>query len=202
MDVSSRLVGSVSPERTLYIQSSTSRQLDLFLTIKTDQGFINTHTLIDSECTKSYINSSFVKNNKIKTYSFKNPFSVFNTNSTSNDEGLLKDYVELELSVKEHSEIICLTVTTLVSSNIFLGYDWLTKYNSEIDWGQGTVSFTRCLNSCSMSFEEIEAYPDVPEYLRRTDNDSTLVFTIPSYLEEYKDVFSEESFEQLPQHQS
>ena len=53
-----------------------------------------------------------------------------------------------------------------------------------------------------MSFKEIEAYPDVPEYLKRTDDDLTLVFTIPSYLEEYKDVFSKESFEQLPQYQS
>ena len=117
----------------MYIWFSTSKQLDLFLTIKTDQGFINAHTLIDSKCTGSYIDSGFVKNNRIKTYPFKNPFPVFNANSTSNDEGLLKDYVELELSVKEHSEIICLTVTTLASSNIFLGYDWLTKHNSEID---------------------------------------------------------------------
>ena len=91
------------------------------------------HALIDSECTESCIDSGFVKNNRIKTYPFKNPFSVFNTNSTSNNRGLLKDYVKLELSVKEHSEIICLTVTTLVSSNIFLRYDWLTKYNSKID---------------------------------------------------------------------
>ena len=81
------------------------------------------YVLINSECTESCINSGFVKNNRIKTYPFKNLFPVFNTNSTSNDEGLLKDYVELELFVKEHSEIICLTVTTLVSSNIFLGYD-------------------------------------------------------------------------------
>ena len=101
----------------------------------------------------------------------------------------------MELSVKEHSEIICLTVTTLVSSNIFLRYDWLTKYNPEIDWGQGTVSFTKCSDSCSMSFKEIEAYSDVSEYLRRTNNDSTPVFTISSYFEEYKDVFSKESFE-------
>ena len=81
------------------------------------------HALIDSRCTESCIDSGFVKNNRIKTYPFKNPFPVFNANSTSNDGGLLKDYVELELSVKEHSEIICLTVTTLVFSNIFLGYD-------------------------------------------------------------------------------
>ena len=101
----------------------------------------------------------------------------------------------MKLSVKEHSEIICLTVTTLVSSNIFLGYDWLTKHNPEIDWGQGTVSFTKCSDSCFMSFKEIKTYLNVLEYLKRTDNDSTPVFTIPSYFEEYKNVFSKESFE-------
>ena len=133
MNVPSGLVSSVSSERTLYIWSSTGRQLDLFLTIKTDQGFIDVHVLIDSKCTELCIDSGFVKNNRIKTYPFKNLFPVFNTNSTSNNRGLLKDYVELKLSVKEHSEIICLTVTTLVSSNIFLRYDWLTKYNPKID---------------------------------------------------------------------
>ena len=46
-----------------------------------------------------------------------------------------------------------------------------------------------------MSFEEIKTYFNVLEYLRRTNNDSTLVFTIPSYFEEYKNVFSKESFE-------
>ena len=81
------------------------------------------YVLIDSKCTKLCIDSSFVKNNRIKTYPFKNLFLVFNANSTSNNGGLLKNYVKLELSVKEHSEIICLTVTTFVSSNIFLEYD-------------------------------------------------------------------------------
>ena len=74
-------------------------------------------------------------------------------------------------------------------------YDWLTKHNPEIDWEQGTVSFTKYSDSCFMSFKEIETYSDVSEYLKRTDNNLTLVFTILSYLEEYKDVFSKESFE-------
>ena len=53
-----------------------------------------------------------------------------------------------------------------------------------------------------MSFEEIETYPNVLEYLRRANNDSTPVFTISSYFKEYKNVFSKESFEQLLQYQS
>lgn len=59
------------------------------------------------------------------------------------------------------------------------------------------MSFTRCSDSCSMSLEELETYPDILEYLRRADNNPPLVFTILSYLKVYKDVFSKESFEQL-----
>ena len=55
--------------------------------------------------------------------------------------------------------------------------------------------FTKYSDSCFMSFKKIKAYLNVLKYLRKTNNDSTLVFTIPSYLEEYKDVFSKESFE-------
>ena len=53
-----------------------------------------------------------------------------------------------------------------------------------------------------MSFKEIETYPNVLEYLKRTNNNPTPVFTIPSYFKEYKDVLSKESFEQLLQYQS
>ena len=51
-----------------------------------------------------------------------------------------------------------------------------------------------------MSLEETKVYPNVLEYLRRTNNNSTLVFTISSYFEEYKNVFSKEAFKQLLQY--
>ena len=51
-----------------------------------------------------------------------------------------------------------------------------------------------------MSFKETETYSNVLEYLKRTNNNLTLVFTIPSYFEEYKDIFSKESFKQLLQY--
>jgi len=28
--------------------------------------------------------------------------------------------------------------------NVFLGYDWLEKYNPEIGWKKKTINFTRC----------------------------------------------------------
>ena len=51
----------------------------------------------------------------------------------------IKEYVETELIIGSHKESIRLSVTQLSSSNIFLGYDWLSKHNPEIDWEKGTI---------------------------------------------------------------
>ncbi|KAL5526813.1 hypothetical protein ACEPAF_8539 [Sanghuangporus sanghuang] len=96
----------------------------------------------------------------------------------------------------KHEEEIRLAVTSLASSNIFLGHDWLTKHNPEIDWRLGTVKFTHCPDECesSLSSEEIDE-----EFVRNVRMKEAAKW--PPYLEEYADVFSEESFERLPNHQ-
>ena len=33
---------------------------------------------------------------------------------------------------------------------MFLGHDWLVKYNSEVNWKNSTIRFTRCPGSCIM----------------------------------------------------
>ena len=120
---------------------------------------------------------------------------VYNADDTLNKNRSIKEFAMLQLAINDYYKHIDLTITELGNTDLFLEYDWLTKYNPEIDWGQGTVFFTKYSDSCSMSFKEIKAYLDVSEYLRRTNNNLTLVFTILSYFEEYKNVFSEESFE-------
>jgi len=38
---------------------------------------------------------------------------------------------------------------------IFLGYDWLTKHNSEVNWDTGTIKFTRCPKICRIQHQDI-----------------------------------------------
>ena len=35
--------------------------------------------------------------------------------------------------------------------NIFLGYDWLVKYNPEVNWNKEIIQFTRCPNKYKYS---------------------------------------------------
>ena len=95
-----------SSQRGLYIYSVTGRQLDTFVTLQVNNQCINVYTLIDLECTDSCIDSEFVANNRILTYCFKQTVLVFNTDRTNNDEGLFKEFVEVELSLKKHTKTI------------------------------------------------------------------------------------------------
>ena len=130
------------------------RQLDALvslnlLTPNSEQG-IDAHVLIDSGCTGSCIDSGFVKRYNIPTKRYPNPLRVSNADGSTNEGGLITDYAEVEMIFETHKETLILSVTTLSSSNIFLGHDWLTKHNPEIDWRLGTVLFTRCPETCAV----------------------------------------------------
>ena len=37
---------------------------------------------------------------------------------------------------------------------MFLEYDWLVKYNPEVDWNKETIKFTRCPRMCKMNYQD------------------------------------------------
>ena len=46
-------------------------------------------------------------------------------------------------------------VTDLNGADIFLGHNWLVKYNPEVNWKNRTIKFTRCPGSCTIKHEDI-----------------------------------------------
>ena len=52
-------------------------------------------------------------------------------------------------------EKIDTVVTDLNSINIFLGYNWLVKYNPEVNWNKEIIQFTRCLKECKIQYQNI-----------------------------------------------
>ncbi|KAL5498599.1 hypothetical protein ACEPAH_1953 [Sanghuangporus vaninii] len=162
-----------------------------------DEYLIDAHALIDSGCTGSCIDEGFVKRYGFPTQRYIRPRPVFNADGTSNENGLIKEYVVIRMFFDKHEEEIRLAVTSLASSNIFLGRDWLQKHNPEIDWKLGLIKFTRCPDECG-AIKPREEIDD--EYVRRVCLQEAAKW--PPYLEDYADVFSEESFERLPQHRT
>ena len=94
------------------------------------------------------------------------------------------------MAIGGHQESIRLAVTTLASSNIFLGHDWLIRHNPEIDWKLGTMEFTRCPDTCQLDEIQVRKVQEMGDSERKW----------PEYLDKFADVFSEKGFEQLPEH--
>jgi len=78
-----------------------------------------------------------VKEEQKKTEPIDKLFKVFNTNRTKN--GKVTRFASLKLEINEHTEWIDIIVTDLNSTDMFLGYDWLIKYNSEVNWNTRTI---------------------------------------------------------------
>jgi len=85
--------------------------------------------LLDSGCTRSSIDPTFVRTNGLRTKPVEPPIPVRNGDGTIN--GYVKEYVEVEVGITDsdgtpHRELLELQVVKLSGLyNIFISYDWL-----------------------------------------------------------------------------
>ena len=86
---------------------------------------IKTKALVDSGCTGSCIDREFVQQHGFVTRQLPLPVLVYNADGTINNGGSITEVVELRIAIQDHAEKIELTVTTLDSADIFLGFEWL-----------------------------------------------------------------------------
>ena len=135
--------------------SKRKMELNMQADIKMKNGKkLKVKALVDSGCTHMGIDKQLVKNKRIQTRLINFSFEVFNADGTKNRE--ITKMVLLKVKINEYKKQLEAVVTDLNGTNIFLGYNWLVKHNSEVNWKNGTIKFTRCLGSCKMKHEDIE----------------------------------------------
>jgi len=122
--------------------------------IKTKNGKkLEVKALVDSGCTHTGIDEQLVKNKKIPKKPINFSFEVFNADGTKNRE--MTKVAPLEIKIDGHTEQFEATVMDLDGTYMFLGHDWLVKHNSEVNWKNSTIRFTRCPGYCTMKHEDI-----------------------------------------------
>jgi len=122
--------------------------------VKTKNGKnLKVKALVDSGYTHTGINKQLVKDKRIQTKSIDFSFEVFNADGTKNRE--VTKVAPLEIKINGHKETLEAVVMDLDRTDIFLGHDWLVKYNPEVNWKNGTIKFTRCLGNCTMTHKDI-----------------------------------------------
>ena len=113
-------------------------------------------TLIDSGYTHTGIDKQLVKDKRIQMKLINFSFKVYNVDRTKNRE--VTRIAPLEVEINRHKEHLKAAVTDFNSIDIFLEYDWLVKYNLEVNWKNSKINFTRCLDSCRIKHHKAPRY--------------------------------------------
>ena len=173
--------------------------------IKTKNGKkLEVKALVNSGCTHTGINKQLVKNKKIPTKPINFSFKVFNADSTKNGEVI--KVVPLEIKINRHIEQLEAAVTDLDGMNMFLGHDWLVKHNSEVNWKNGTIWFTRCPGHCTMKYEDIQFNTRRQMAMDKTEQDNSKIGKehnktnpedLPDYIRPFTHLFNKKKFKKL-----
>ncbi|SJL18609.1 uncharacterized protein ARMOST_22206 [Armillaria ostoyae] len=227
-----RLYKLHEPPRYLRRRQSSSRDfmLNVQLTTLTNRQVFSTRGLVDSGCTSSAINRSFVQKHHLDTVKTAIPIIIYNADGSRNKGGDITEYVEVRLTIGNHEERIDLAVTDLGAKDLYLGHDWLKRHNPVINWETGTVIFGRC-RCVKNPFPLPDADPDDRWDEELEDGDTILAVNmeeeiviramhhandlaaaanaekptktfeemVPPDYRSFRDLFSKENFDELPE---
>jgi hypothetical protein len=131
---------SVSPYLDVYsvtIANISRNSISVLINIGSSKRTVE--TLIDSGAGGLFIDQNYAKNFDINY--LDEPVKAYNVDGTENKRGTINAYVNLEFSLGERKFKERFYVTGLGKQKIILGFPWLHKYNPNIDWKKGEVTF-------------------------------------------------------------
>jgi hypothetical protein len=145
-----QVVSGLKPElygkRVMRRSATMLREVKLplsFRTLDTREVF-STTGLLDSGATDSFIDKGMIDRYGLKVKVLDRPIPVYNADGGRNKLGDITGYVDLEMRIGDHKEIMRLHTTSLGQERIFIGHDWLRKHNPDINWETAEVTMSRC----------------------------------------------------------
>ncbi len=111
----------------------------------TNNATLTTQGLLDSSCTSSAINRSFVEKHQLDTCKVLVPIPVYNADGTRNTGGDITEFIELRMMIGGHAKHIDLAVTNLGKKDIYLGHNWLKRHNPSVNW-KNTIDYLRSVS--------------------------------------------------------
>jgi len=120
---------------------SNSLSIPIQISGKTEKEIVETLALIDSRAGGEFIDQNYARNSGLDIQQLEKPLKVFNVDRTSNKQGTIKHFVQLDITVNGRQEKIKLFMTGLGKQRIILGFPWLNKHNPEINWQTGELNW-------------------------------------------------------------
>ena len=182
----SATLGKVGVEIDAFPLTCSSRFL-LSARVALESKVISCEIFVDSGAAVNLIDSQFVAMHGFQVCTLEKDIPVFAIDSAPLSQRSLKGIVHnIRLAVGDaHVEDISCFVLNGLPSPLVLGLPWLTRHNPTIDWqGRQINEWSEfCRENClSATFAEVS------------------IKTVPSFLSEFSDVFSESGVQELPPH--
>jgi hypothetical protein len=96
-------------------------------------------TLINSSTSGMFIDQNFARNFRINYLG--EPVKAYNMDETENKQGMISSYMNLEFKLGDQIYNEQFYVTGLGKQKVILGFPWLHKHNSIIDWKKGEITW-------------------------------------------------------------
>ena len=125
--------------------------LDVSISPQDKQSFIPTHALLDIGTNVIFINKTWAEEKKLSLQLLCHAIPTFNTNSIKNSAGNITHYADIIISYQGHCEKVTAKVMDFGKNQMILGFIWLQKHNTEIDWEHSMIKMTCCPNPVTFS---------------------------------------------------
>ncbi|QRV96463.1 Retrotransposable element Tf2 protein [Ceratobasidium sp. AG-Ba] len=151
--------------------------------------------MVDSGATSVFIHERIVKEFKIPTIKLEKPKKLRVIDGREIDSGMVDKYVQIEVEIFGHSEILSAYVVNTGHNDMVLGMSWLKCHNPAIEWKKGWVTFNSkyCKDNCLHHAPQVLAG-------KTPDLELKAVGILPDIYQMYADVFTEGEMTELPPH--
>jgi hypothetical protein len=95
--------------------------------------------LVDSGATDNFIHPRFIRRMGLGTRPLPKPKTIYNIDDSTNQAGLLTDYVDLEVQSGGTRKQMRFLVTNIGREDVLLGYPWLAMFEPKFSWRHGTI---------------------------------------------------------------
>lgn len=137
-------------ERKLFsLPSPASGHFLLAMQIHVQGESLDVLAMIDSGASGSFIGLDFARRANIQLTKKSTPIPITTIDGSSISSGPITSHLVSTISLGAHAESIQLEATSLGHYDVVLGLPWLRRHNPVIDWGAGTLTFSRC--ACSFT---------------------------------------------------
>ena len=110
------------------------------ISIRTSNTMANIKGLVDSEATDCFMSPAFIQQMRLGTRPLQKPKRIWNIDNTTNKDGLITHYIDLNVQTKGIHRTIQFLIMNIGNKDLVLGYPWLTTFEPQFNWTSAVIN--------------------------------------------------------------